>query len=147
MEETAAQARKLPVARGPAGTFTIAVGRWPVMLASLLLAVAGNDAESRLSEDLALARRLATVLGEGAEARAALARTLLEPPGGSPAVLCVEVELSGWRRMRAQMLIRAAEAAGSAASIMLGVPAGQLRRELRRARRRIPRRDWRGAAS
>lgn len=111
------------------------------MVAHLLLATAESSDDSRLSMDLALARRLATLLGEGASAKTALSRLLVEP-AGEQTIPYVEVELGRWSQMRAKMLLRAVEAVGSigAASLLLDVPAWRLRIDLWRARRRV----WRG---
>ena len=129
---------------GSASAFTIAVGPWPTMIAHLLLAVTGSDAETRLGDDLARARRLATLVGEGPEVNAALSRTLIEPPAGQETLPFVELELASWGCMRARLLLEAVGVAGSpaGAAVLLGLSRQQLYREVCRARWQ----DWRGAA-
>lgn len=125
-------------------TFSIALGTWPIMVARLLLAVSGSDPESRFFDDLARARQLGALLGEGLEVNAALSRMLVELPGEAT-VPYVEVERSQWARMRAQLLVQAVAVAGSAAvaTAVLGLSSRQLRRMLRQARRRMRYARWR----
>ena len=107
------------------------------MVAHLLLAIAGGDAESPLSGDVLMARQLATLLGEDDEVSKAIARVLIEP-SCSPATLPhIQVRLGKWDEMRSQLVNSVVEHAGSThqASALLGVPARWVRREEFRARR------------
>lgn len=118
-----------------ASSFMVELGPWPTMIAHLLLAIVG-DSESQLGEDITRARRLATLLREDAGVMTALARAMIERPGDKT-VPHVEIVLAAWSSMRAELLMRAVEHAGSvgAASFVLDVPVSRLRRDLRQARR------------
>ena len=119
--------------------FAVAVERWPMMLARLLLMLVASEVEGGLDGDLRRARRLAVLVGEPPETIAALGRTLVEPPPRAEKTPQVELELAEWRLMRAQMLLAVIELAGSAkrAQPVLGVQSGWLRRELRRSSRAV----------
>ena len=108
-----------------------------MMAARLLLALAESEVESGLAGDLARARRLARLLGEDSDTIAALSRTLVEVPPRLETVPHVRVRLAEWPVMRARLVVGVIELAGSVtgAHAVLGVPRGQLRRELRRAKR------------
>ena len=79
---------------------------------------------------------MATLLGEGPETIAALSRTVIELPPSLETVPHVRVWLARWPVMRAQLLVRVVDHAGSVrdARLLLGVPHQRLRRQVRRAR-------------